>query len=254
MKQLEATSILLRLLIFFALIITTAVQADENTSTAQVSYDKASNQLSIITDATSLKTVLGRIAFQSGIEVLFDDAADEPLSIDIQSVSLEDGVKQILKGRNHILSYEKNEKGKPLLIGVMVLPTGEQDTGRAKRLMAIEDEAYYRAKSQLSHEQVQQIDMASERWQTRLDRMPAERREVMEKRVNNRLLKEVVRKEQRTKRREKNKQEHAKREQERLKRQESMLERLDPDQRALFEQRRKVADEEMRTKLLNDLH
>jgi len=196
--------------------------------------------------------VLVKIALKSGIEVLFDDEADEPLSISIQSVPLEDGVKQILKGRNHILRYDKNEKGKLLLIGAMILPAGEQDRGQAKRLMAMDDEAYYRAKSQLSLEQVQQIDTANERWQTRLGELSPERRQMMEKHVSKLLLGDAARKQRRDKQKEKNKQNRAKREQERLEQREARLQKLDPDQRAAYEQRAEAAREEMRIKLLDN--
>ena len=252
MKQLEPTSRLLRLLAFLALVVTTTVQADENTSATRISYDKAADHLSVTAEAASLKLILGKIALQSGMEVLFDDAADETVSFKIQSVSLEDGVKQILKGRNHILSYDKNKQGKRLLVGAMILPAGEQDTGRAKRLITMDDEAYYRAQSQLSLGQVQQIDMASERWQSRLSKMPPQRREAMEKRIHDRLLKDALRKERREKQKEKFAQARAKREKERLERQESMLQRLSPEQRAVFEERRKAASEEMRINLLNN--
>ena len=252
MKQSGANQLLLRLLAFIALSMASVVQADETAPSTVVSYDKTNDHLSVTAEAASLKRVLGKIALKSGIEVLFDDEADEPLSINIQSIALENGVKQILKGRNHILRYDRNEKGKLLLIGAMILPAGEQDTGRAKRLMAIDDEAYHRAKSQLSLKQVQKIDRANERWQARLGELSPERRQVMEKRVSKRLLRDAKLKERRVKRNKKNKQERAKRKQERLERRETRLQHLDPDQRAAYEQRTEAAREEMRIKLLNN--
>lgn len=251
MKRLEPTSTLLRLLAFIALSMASVVQADETTPSTMVSYDKTTDQLSVTAQAVSLKLVLGKIALKSGIEVLFDDEADEPLTINIQSVPLENGVKQILKGRNHALRYDRNDKGKLLLIGAMILPAGGQDQERAKPLVAMDDEAYHRAKSQLSLTQVEKLDAVNERWQARLSELPPERLQKIEERTAERLLNEAKQKERRIKRREENKQERAKLEKERLERREARLQHLNPDERAAYEQRDKAAREEMRLKLLN---
>ena len=251
MKLSKTATILLRLVAMFALSATISVQAEEATPSTIVSYDRANDHLSITADAASLKRVLGKIALKSGIEVLFDDAADEVLTINFQSLPLDDGVKQILKGRNHILSYDRDEKtNKSLLIGVMVLPAGEQDRGRAKRVMAMDDESYYRAKSQLSLEQVQKIDMANERWQARLGKLPPDRVQEMEKRTAKRLLKDEKRKEMRAKMKEKNEKKRAEQMAKQQKRQQTMLQKLDPEQRAIVEQRNAEAGEQIRKKLL----
>ena len=246
---------LLQLLAFITISSTTLLHAEETSPSKIVSYDKANDQLNVSAETVSLKRVLGKIAMKSGIEVLFDDKADEPLSINMQSVPLEHGIKQILKGRNYLLRYDRNEKDELLLIGAMILPAGEQDTGRAKRLVAIDDEAYRRAKSQLSLKQVRKSDKANERWQARLGELPPERRQMMEKRVSERMLRDAKLKERRVKRKEENKQERAKRKQKRAKleqERQTRLQHLDPDQRAAYEQRTEAAREEMRIKLLNN--
>ena len=243
--------ITLFLLALLALGLTTMVQADgskhETSPATIVSYDKASDHLSVTAEAVSLKFVLGSIARQSGIEVLFDDQADEPLTITIQSDSLEAGLKRILKGRNHMLRYNRDDEARLLVIGVMVLPVGEQqDWSRAKRLVAIDDEAYYRARSQLSLEQVQQHDRTSERWQARLDEMPPEFREKLEKRTNERLLKRVQREKWRAEKWKKHQQKRAEYEAKRQKQRELTLHSLDPEQRAAFEKSSEEANERMR--------
>ena len=89
---------LLQLLAFITISSTTLLHAEETSPSKIVSYDKANDQLNVSAETVSLKRVLGKIAMKSGIEVLFDDKADEPLSINMQSVPLEHGIKQILKG------------------------------------------------------------------------------------------------------------------------------------------------------------
>jgi len=199
----------------------------------EVSYDKVTDHLNISAEAVSLKVVLGRVAQKSGIEVLFDDAAEENVSIDIQSSSLEDGIKNMLRGRNYMLRYNRDDQAKLMLIGVMVLPVGEQDSSRAKQLVPVESEAYSRAREQqskpISVQQSQQIDASMDRWQARLSEMPVERREAMEKKVRARLEKEARKEQQRVARQEKQKQKMAEREEKRKKSREAMLQTLDPE-------------------------
>jgi len=131
-RQQGVRFLLLRLLLLFAFAAATA-QADtagqpggdrkavKAGQAGMVSYDKASDRLSVVADDASLKMVLGRIAQQSGIEVLFDDKAEESVSLDVQSETLESGLKQILRGRNHMMRYGRNDQQQQMLIGVMVL-------------------------------------------------------------------------------------------------------------------------------------
>ena len=241
------------MLVFLGL---TTAQAEVNDNKTgqltKVMYDRQSDHLTVSAEADSLKSVLGRIAQQSGIEVLFDDKADEQVSINIKSDSLEDGLKHILKGSNHMLRYSRDDKEKLLLIGVMVLPVGEQDSSHARRLIGIDNEAYHRAKAQLTHKQIEQMDKAGERWQARLNEMPTERRELLEKRVNERLLKRVKREQQDAEMREKEKQLDAERKIKREARREKAFKNVDPERRATFERRSEESREKMRLLLQKD--
>ena len=265
MKPAKITLCLQWLLALFALGMTVTVQADEGAHknrhndvsalsetrpAVTVSYDKAADHLSVVAEAASLKYVLGRVAQLSGIEVLFDDQADGPLTIDIKSDSLEQGLNTILKGSNFAMRYSRDDKARLLLVGVMVLPAGEHNTGRAKPLMAMEGEAYYRAKNQLSHEQIQKMDIAAERWQARMSEMPPERRAAMEKRINDRLLKEAIRDQKIAENRERRKQQAAELKAQRKADREAMLQMLPPEERAGFEQRGIAAREEVKKALL----
>ena len=250
-NMVKSVKIGLLLLSFLTLGIATAVQADEAPAKQaapanKVSYDKASDRLSVSVEAVPLKRVLGRIAQQSGIEVMFDDMADETVSFDIQANSLEDGLKRILKGRNHMLRYDRDEQKNLLLIGVMVLPVGEQDTGRAKRLVSMENEAFYRARSQMSIKQAQQMDLANERWQVRMSEMPSSVRERLEKKTASQLQRHMHNDKLRAAHNKKFQKRMAKHKEERNKRRELGLKELDPEQRAAFERDATAAREEMK--------
>lgn len=243
---------LLRLLALFAFSAATAVQADQTTETSPadlVSYDKLTDHMNVMVEASSLKLVLARLAKQSSIEVLFDDAADEEISVDVQSNSLDEGLKHILKGRNHIMRYSKDSNGKLLLVGVLVLPVGEQDSGRAKRLLGMENEAYSRVRSEITLEQAQQMDAATERWQARLGELPTERREALIKSAEERFLKKVVREKNREERRKKINEERTAKTAKRRERREESLKHLDAEQRAAYEQKAAAAKESVRLML-----
>lgn len=265
MKRPEFTLILLRFLVLLALGTVLPVQADENSDEAaqvikvdqaiKVNYDKVSDHLSVVAKVASLKAVLDRIARLSGIEVLFDDQADEELTLNFQSDTLEQGLKIILKGRNHILRYSKKEN-EELLIGVMVLPRGEQnERKKAKRLVSIDKEAYYhRAMSELSPEQSRQMDMSTERWQARLGEMPAERREKLEKQANRRYLRTVESEKRQAKLAEKVKQKKAKQRVAMQQLHEEAMQGFEPERRAAFEQSRLESRERTRAILQSEQH
>ncbi|MDH5387462.1 MAG: hypothetical protein OEY06_03315 [Gammaproteobacteria bacterium] len=249
MKQLNFNLFLLKFLALLALGLITVqaeVNANEAGAVSKISYDRQTDDLSVTAEATTLKSVLGRIAQRTGIEVLFDDKADKPLSINIQSGSLEYGLKQILKGSNHMLSYSRDDKEKLLLIGVTVLPAGEQDSHQAKRLIGIEAEAYHRARAQLSHDQVAQMDKISERWQARLKEMPDELREALEKRTNERLLKKIKRDQEKAEMLEQERQMSAEDHASALATRQEAIGSLNPQQQTIFEQNSAASREQMR--------
>jgi hypothetical protein len=263
MKPTDLTVLLLRLLTLFALSVSTAAQADPagsehriNASRPEaaagirpavvVDYNKVSDQLSVTADRASLKAVLGRIAQQSGIEVMFDDMAEESVSANIQSETLESSLKNLLKGGNYMLRYSRDEQQKLLLIGVMVLPVGEQDTGRARRIMAMDQEAMNRARSQLSLAQTQQMDLSNERWQARLTELPPASREQLEKQVEKGLLKQAQREQQRAEKKKKYEQKSAEAQQKRQAKREEYLQSLSPEERSDFEQRSSAARQQVK--------
>jgi hypothetical protein len=176
-----------------------ALAQDAGTSgTLQVDYDRLSDRVMVRAEETQLKLLLKQIAAQSGIEVMFDDMADETVSVELQADSLERGLKQLLKGKNYLLRYR--DGGQKFLIGVMVLPSGTEEGGRrdkARRVVSMDDEAFLRARSyQPTLEQVRQRDLTLERWQTRLNELPAEKRQALLDRLDKRLKRQAMQKQE----------------------------------------------------------
>lgn len=241
---------------------TGALQAAPTTPLMEVSYDKSADQLSVRAEAASLKAVLGQVALQSGLEVLFDEAADGPLTITIQPGSLEASVKQLLRGRSNIMRYNKDNQGKSLLIGVVVLPAGQTDASRARPLLDPKDEAFRFATRQAASGKGQEVDgyvstgdRNDERWQARLAEMPEKLREQLAKHTTERQAHEQEREQQRQRRAEERAAERAESEAFRAKirqKQQQRLDALDPETRSRFEQSGEQAREEIRRQLQSD--
>ena len=217
-----------------------------------IDYDKVSDHLSINAENASLKAVLARVAKLSGIEVLFDDAADESVNINIQSESLDAGLKILLKGRNSALRYSRDKNNSLLIIGVTVLPAGVQGGGHAKRTRSLHAEAYERASVVLTHEQLQEIDIARQRWLVRKGEMSPERREKVEARVNARLEKKAIRKQERAERKKAKSERRAKSEAERQAIKARRLEHLTAEELDEYNQVRAEAREQVRVQMFGN--
>ncbi len=212
----------------------------------EINYDNISDSLNVLANNVSLKHLLRKIARHSGIEVLFDDLVDEPVTLNIDSDSLEHALKQVLKGRNYSFRYSRDESGKALLIGVTVLPVGENNDKQARNVVSIENEAYYRGQSQLSLTQTQHMDMVEQRWQSRLSIIPPEKRDEMMGLVRSRLLEDAQFEQQQKKKQLQQKQHQKKYAVLRDQRREKALEGSSPEARAAFEKQGNIASEHMR--------
>lgn len=213
----------------------------------KVSYDKLTDKMDVVVVDSSLKSVLARLAQQSSVEVLFDDAADEKISVDVQTNTLEEGLKAILKGRNSVMRYSRDSDNKLLLVGVLVLPVGVADSGQAKSLRGMEREALSRARSELTLDQMQKMDTSTERWQARLNKLPAAKKEALLKKAEERNLKKIVGEKKRAERKQKSEKKRAERKEKREQRREKSLQGLTPEQRADFEARGAATRERMKS-------
>jgi len=249
MKQLKK-QIIKYFVTFSVVLVTTMAQANNEASDSEsrfgIRYDKESDHLTVAPQRISLIFLLRGIAKQSGIEVEYEDLVDEQVAVDVNADSLERGLEQILKGRNYSFRYGRDKDGNKLLTAVTVLPVGKRGTEHARKLMPIESEAYYRSRSQLSHEQVQNMDLLEQRWRSRVEMIPPARREKIMAIVSENLLKKEQyeqRKKERKLNNEKRRREiAAKRKQER----EMAWEGVDPEKRAAFEARGNAAAEHIR--------
>lgn len=165
-----------------------ANESTDQITDTKVSYNKTTNLISIDAKDTTLKHLLKKISHQSSLEVLFDDDADEAISITLKDQPLSKAINNILRGKNHLLQFTATDTNKKTLTSVIVLPAGKSDTKGTKRLNSLNNEALYQASRNLSLEQSNKIDRALERWSARLNRLPLDKRQELEYRAKKRVI------------------------------------------------------------------
>lgn len=142
----------------------------------QVLYDVRHDKLSVEAQDVPLKAIMSRIAFLSGIEVMFDPVVDHTVSINFKNETLEDGIRRISRGLNTIYKFADKKLGvESLLISVQLLPQGKTDTSTLVPLMSLEQEAVVRTMNQTGV--AQSGTRLQQRWTTRLQNLPSDQRQ-----------------------------------------------------------------------------
>ena len=255
MKQTNLSQfILLISTVFFTTNTVFANSATNQNKNAAVTYDKTNNLISVNVKATSLKQVLKKIAQQSRLEVLFDDAAEEKISITLNALPLAKAIENILRGKNHLLQYTNTDNQGSILTSVIVLPNGQSDTSNAKRLNNLDREALYHASKNLTIKQSNKINHILERWNARLSRVPLEKRHSIEERARIRVLKHEKEKQRRNKRRAEVKAQEEKRSQYMASKQAERYQHLTEDEITQEQLREQEIRDNMRTQLLQQLN
>lgn len=235
-------------IIIAVLWLSTTVRAEEAPNV--IKYDKQKDALSISVNKVSLKQVLATIAIQSHIEALFDDRADEPITMSFEDRPLEEGLKNLLRGSSYAFRYTRDANDKALLIGVSVLPRGDAPDAKvgdanAQPLLEVTGEVFMHAKNnrQLSIEAFAKQEAYNQRWQARLAELPADVRARAEQHAREKLEahdKKSAKREEHAASKKAEREERKKASE--VKRQE-LLESMSPEDRAFAEQRRKNAEQ-----------
>lgn len=209
----------LRLFLLGLMLAVFAGQA-ESAEGPEVFYDKATDCLSVKADNASLKGLLSRIAFLTGVEFLIDPAVEQPVSIMLKERPLEKGLKRIVKSLDlsYAMMYQKkegrDEAAGSLLITMKIVPKGMENPNLVP-VVDVKGEAVIRSFIGRPLREGQKLpsifDYAEKRWQARLDKMPAEERKQIEDDIKQRQERQAARMEEKEKRRaerEKRKAEH----------------------------------------------
>ena len=218
--------------------------------TPTISYDKNNDTLSVNANNSSLKEILAHIASRSGIEIQMDDKAEHLITTTLDNVPLEKALSQLARQTNYAFVYsdtnssENNRSsGKPMLIGMYILPKGEfsADMLRPAPLLSASGEAFVREKDRYSSptQAVEVFNHAQQRWEARLKAMSPERREKLLTDANEKRLQV----EQRQAQREQKKQQHSEKRKEREEKRQARLEELKITDPEAYERRMKHREE-----------
>ncbi|MCW8840384.1 MAG: hypothetical protein OQL05_10140 [Gammaproteobacteria bacterium] len=210
-----------------------AQEQPDGSEAPRVVYDAEDDRFTLKARDASLKAVLQELSVSSGLEVLFDDEAERRISVSLEQVPLELGVKELLRGSSNIARYSKNEAGEHMLIGVVVLPEGKSDRSAARQLLAPQEEFTRHARSSRDGQAMPR------RWQARVNEMPPERRKRMDKMAKMRLMTPEQRKEDFKKQREEMFAERREMKQQRM---QDKLARMTPEQQQQYLRRQEAAE------------
>ncbi len=167
----------------------------------EVIYNKATNRLSVQADMVSLEGLFARIALLSGVEFLMDREVERPVSITLEELPLENGLKKIMQDLNlrYAMIYEKKEGQEPLLISMKIVPEGMENNPNLHLtpVVDVNGEAVIRSLSGRPIRAGQKLptifDYAQERWKARLNKMPEEKRRQIEERMKQKQEKRAAR-------------------------------------------------------------
>lgn len=143
----------------------------------RVEYHKQSDTLDVQAKNASLKSLLRAISLQSGVRIQMDPATNRPMTITLKNVPLDVALKRLARGLNYSFVYDggRNHAKTPLLVSMNILPSGKLDSRYLQPVVTPLQAA------------MQHVDdhgaggLSDKRWQALLDKLPAARREALEK-------------------------------------------------------------------------
>jgi len=227
----------------------------------EVTYDRATDMLTVGADRVSLKGLLSRITLLSGVEFLIDPEVEQPASITFKDCSLENGLKKIVQALDlrYAMIYQKkkgqDQSAEPLLISMKIVPEGKQNNPNLilEPVVDVNGEAVIRSlsspKAPRGGDQLPAaiFDHAKERWQARLNKMPEEKRERIVEHMQQRQAKRTARMEEAKNRRAERETKKAEHQDRRI----AAEEKLRASNPELYELRQRQR-EEIRQKVMED--
>lgn len=168
-----------------------------------VNYMQETNQLSVEARQFSLQGVLARISYLSGVEISMDPTVERPVTIMFSGQPLEHGLRRLTRNMNSVFVYSqqlarKNEK--PVLIGMQLLPKGQQSSENLQPVLPLENEALKRGVPEVPVGPLFSADLAERRWQERIATLDPEVRKRLKKQTDAINKKRQARKKKREKR------------------------------------------------------
>jgi hypothetical protein len=247
--------------LFLGLLLVVFIGQTASAGEPEVTYDKATDSLTVQADGVSLEVLLARIALLSGVEFLMDPEVEQPVSITLRDTPLEDGLKKTMQILNlgYAMIYQRrkghDQSTGPLLISMKVVPKGMENHPHLNVVPVVDvnGEAVIRSFSGRPPRAGQTLptifDYAEQRWQARLNNMPEEKRRRIEENARRRQERQAAR----LKEAENRRAEREKRVAEHRARREAAEEKLRISNPELYELRQQQR-EEMRQQVMEELN
>jgi len=177
---------ILNVFISLCLFSSPALADKQSTPSIDFHYNRSSNTLKLNVLNIELKQLLTTIAYKTGLEILFDDKANEKVSLTVKDQPLQQALKNILRGKNYSFHYSKT-KNQTLLTSLTVLPSNTNSKRDAFLLNKVSKEATLYTRQNLSLDQSNRLDIALERWNSRLARLNPEQKDSLEQNAIKRI-------------------------------------------------------------------
>ena len=118
----------LSLLAILVVVTSTAVDAECH---ARCEVHVENRRLSIRAVQTPLATLLAKVSRESGIEIFLQGQPEDTMTIQMDQVAVERGIKRLLRGHNHAFTYVYNTRNEVVVKQLYVYsPAGRGDMAR----------------------------------------------------------------------------------------------------------------------------
>jgi len=149
--------------------------ADQEIIPFEFIYDAEHDQVSIHSNGSRLKAILGSFSLRTGIETFLHPEADRNIVFNIDKKPLEQAIKNLCKQLNCIVSYDTEKATqKNLLISFTVLPTGNENSDMLQPVVPISTELAMHAQM---HQSPRMYQLIQKRLAIRLEKLPEDQKQ-----------------------------------------------------------------------------
>lgn len=104
-----------------------------------VEYHKATDAIRIQANNASLSDVLRRIAGETGIAIQIDPSVEKVVNYSFPLQTLDEAVRKIGKDLNYVIEYDTDKQEHRHIVGLKLLPQGQQDSDHLITIQAKPD-------------------------------------------------------------------------------------------------------------------
>lgn len=151
------------------------LSANSDTRAFHFTYDSEHNLVSIHSKDSSLKGILGSFAIHTGVETYLHPDADRLINFSVNKLPLKQAIKNLCIPLNCIIRYHtEKQSSQPMIIGLDVLPTGNEQSEMLEAVVPISTELAMHARI---HQSSKIHQLIRKRFEIRLKKLPADQQQ-----------------------------------------------------------------------------